>query len=80
MTNGESDFESRGYTDSYEADYISVQCLDGIFGAICMIDLLELTRIIRILTCGDLIRDLLDICYVGEIIVKLQHVLIVNGF
>ncbi len=28
MTNGESDFESRGFTDGYEADYISVQCVE----------------------------------------------------
>ena len=27
MTNGESDFESRGFTHDYEADYISVQCV-----------------------------------------------------
>jgi hypothetical protein len=27
VTNGESDFESRGFTDGYEADYISVQCI-----------------------------------------------------
>ena len=27
MTNGESEFESRGFTDGYEADYISVQCV-----------------------------------------------------
>ena len=25
MTNGESDFESRGFTDGYQVDYISVQ-------------------------------------------------------
>ncbi|MCP4814840.1 MAG: hypothetical protein GY888_20220, partial [Planctomycetaceae bacterium] len=25
MRNGESDFESRGFTDGYDADYISVQ-------------------------------------------------------
>ena len=28
MTNGESDFESRGFTNGYEADYISVQCVE----------------------------------------------------
>ena len=27
MRNGESDFESRGFTDAYQADYISVQCV-----------------------------------------------------
>jgi len=27
VTNGESDFESRGFTDGYDADYISVQCV-----------------------------------------------------
>ena len=27
MTNGESDFESRGFTHGYEEDYISVQCV-----------------------------------------------------
>ena len=30
MRNGESDFESRGFTDGYQADYISVQCLGEI--------------------------------------------------
>ncbi len=24
----ESDFESRGFTDAYQADYISVQCVE----------------------------------------------------
>jgi len=28
VTNGESDFESRGFTDSYKADTIAVQCVD----------------------------------------------------
>ena len=28
VTNGEDDFESRGFTDSYETDTISVQCID----------------------------------------------------
>ena len=28
VTNGESEFQSRGFTDGYEADYISVQCLE----------------------------------------------------
>jgi hypothetical protein len=28
VTNGETHFESRGFTDDYQADYISVQCLD----------------------------------------------------
>jgi hypothetical protein len=27
VTNGESEFESHGFTDSYQEDYISVQCL-----------------------------------------------------
>ena len=27
MTNGESDFESRGFTNGYQADYTSLQCL-----------------------------------------------------
>ena len=27
VTNGESEFQSRGFTDGYEADYISVQRL-----------------------------------------------------
>ncbi len=27
VTNGESDFESRGFIDGYAAGYISVQCL-----------------------------------------------------
>jgi hypothetical protein len=34
VTNGESDFESRGFTDGYEADYISVQCVSWIRGGI----------------------------------------------
>jgi len=35
VTNGESHFESRGFTDTYQADYISVQC----------VELLRMTRV-----------------------------------
>ncbi len=31
MINGENDFENCGFTDGYEADYISVQCVGGEF-------------------------------------------------
>jgi hypothetical protein len=34
VTNGESDFESRGFTEGYEADYISVQCVGETLNAV----------------------------------------------
>ena len=37
MTNGEDDFESRGFTDSYETDTISVQRV--VVGPICVFDI-----------------------------------------